>query len=110
MPEEFVVSGGDSKRKQSENVPAGGVVNGQNTVASAGTAEVLASDTTVRSVTIRAHTGNTGEIFVGDLNVSSATGYILSQGEQISLDIDNLIKVYIDAATTADGVSFIGVV
>ena len=81
--------------------------NGQNTVASAGTAEALASALTVSSLTIKALIGNTGIMYVGDSSVAAANGFELNPGDAVSLEIVDLSTVYIDAATTSDGVSFV---
>ena len=85
------------------------IVNGQNAVAAAGTAEALAAATPLRSiVVIKALIGNTGNIFVGDLNVDSANGYVLAQGESVVLSIADLEDIFIDSAVDGDGVSFVG--
>ena len=85
------------------------VYNGQNTVASAGTAEALAtSQALVSGVHVKALNANVGIVYVGDSSVDSATGYELSAGESVFLETDNLADVYIDAATSADGVCYIG--
>lgn len=85
------------------------IYNGQNTVAAAGTAEALASSQAVKSVTIKALSGNTGDIYVGNSDVDNTNGFVLSPGDTISMDIANLATVYIDSATNGDGVSYIGV-
>jgi hypothetical protein len=90
------------------NIKALGTVgSGQKTVTSAGTAEAIASSTAIESVTIKALADNTGNIYVGDSGVDSTNGFVLAAGETVSLDIDNLADVYIDAGTNDDGVSFI---
>ena len=78
----------------------------QATVTTAGT-ELQLADHSCISVTIKAKAANTGNIFVGGSDVSSATGLILAAGEAISLDITNTNLVYIDSATDGDGVSYI---
>jgi len=88
-------------------LPAGTVGNGQNTVASAGTAEALAGSTAIESVTIKALHANTGMIYVGDSGVDSTNGFVLDAGETVSMDVDNLADIYIDADTSTDGVSFL---
>lgn len=80
--------------------------NGSKDVASAGTAVVLAADTTISRVVIRAKDSNTGKIFVGGSGVSSSSGIWLVQTESQEIQIDNLIKVYIDAESDGDGVVF----
>lgn len=79
--------------------------SGQATVTTAGTQVQLASNG-CKSVTVKAKTTNTGNIFVGDLSVDSSTGFILSAGESLSLDISNTDKLWIDSSIDAQGISF----
>jgi hypothetical protein len=91
------------------DVPAA-ALSGQMTVTAAGTAEVLATDTSVQSVTIKALYTNTGYIYVGNLGTAAAaTGFILGANEQVSLDIRNTNLIYIDSSVSIDGVSWIAV-
>ena len=86
----------------------GSVGSGQTSVTAAGTAQQLsATDTPILSVTVKALLGNVGDVYVGGSTVSSSTGFILGQGDGVSLDVDNLTDVYIDAANTADKVCYI---
>jgi hypothetical protein len=102
----------------SGNVPVSGSVttaaptairNGKKTVASAGTAEVIVgSSTTVVGVVIQALESNTGLVYIGDSSVDSTNGMELQAGQATGLAIDNLNKVYVDAAVNGEGVCFIG--
>jgi len=83
------------------------VGSGVQTVTTAGTRVALASTTAIKSVTVRAKSVNTGLIYVGSSIVASSNGFQLSAGETVSIDIDNLSKVYIDSAVNEEGVSFI---
>lgn len=99
------------------------IVAGQKAVTAAGTPEPLATgereNVRVRSVTIRAHTGNGGFIYIGDDTVASTTGYVLSPGETVTLEVEareweagasiNLSRVLVDAAVNGEGVSYIAV-
>lgn len=87
--------------------PASIVGNGLTTVTTAGTAVPISSSTAVKSVTVRALKINTGYIYVGSSSVSSSNGFQLSAQETVSLDIDNLSKVYIDSSVNGEGVTFI---
>lgn len=87
--------------------PATIVGNGKTTVTTAGTSVVLASSTSIVSVTVRALSSNTNKIYVGSSSVSSTNGFQLSPQETVSLDINNLNKVYIDADTNGEGVTWI---
>jgi len=88
-------------------VPADDLGNGQKTVTAAGTAEVLATTTAIISVTIKALRANTGNIYVGDSGVDSANGHVLERGASVSMDVDDLADVYIDADTNGEGVSYL---
>lgn len=85
------------------------IVYGQTTVVGAGTAVVLGSATALTSgVTVKANSDNTGVIYLGGSAVSSSTGFILAAGEERFVEIDDVAKVFIDAGTNDDGVSWIG--
>lgn len=88
------------------------VAHGQQTVATAGTSEALNGGTTEvvpngAGLAIRAHTGNTDEIYVGDGTVSASTGFALGPGESLSLNVSDVADVHIDAAVSGEGVSWI---
>ena len=83
------------------------VGSGVQTVATAGSRVALASTTAIKSVTVRAKSVNTGLIYVGSSIVASSNGFQLSAGETVSIDIDNLSKVYIDSAVNGEGVSYV---
>ena len=83
------------------------VGSGVQTVTTAGTRVALASTTAIKSVTVRAKSVNTGLIYVGSSIVESSNGFQLSSGETVSIDIDNLSKVYIDSAVNGEGVSYV---
>jgi hypothetical protein len=92
----------------SVNLNPGTIVgNGVTTVTTAGTEVALASSTSIKSVTVKALSTNTGFIYVGSSSVSSANGFELSSSETVSIDIDNLSKVYIDSSVNGEGVSYI---
>lgn len=76
--------------------PIGSIGNGKKTVTAAGTAEALAGSTAIKSVTIKALSTNTGNVYVGDSGVDSTNGFQLAKGDTVSLDIDDLADVYID--------------
>lgn len=79
------------------------------TVASAGTAEQLAENVACTGVIITAAVGNTGVVYIGDVNVDSTNGTELAAGEGFSADdngrsLINLSSFYVDAATDGDKV------
>lgn len=82
------------------------VVNGQDTVTAAGTAEQLPTNTAI-AVTIKALPANTGNIFLGDSAVSSANGHVLGAGDAVNVAIDNLNRLWIDSAVNGEGVSWL---
>jgi len=88
------------------------VRDGRKTVAAAGTAEKIASThTACRKLTIMALLTNTDMVVVGGSTVvaSAATrrGIPLSAGMSITLNVDDLQNVYIDAVVSGEGVSYI---
>lgn len=85
------------------------VVYGQKTVTTAGTEVALGASTRLKSgVSIKAMHANTGWIYVGANPVTSATGYVLSAGEEVFVEVGNLSQIYIDASVNGEGVSYIG--
>lgn len=98
------------------------IFSGQKVVTAAGTREPLATgkpnEMRVKTVTIRAHVTNGGDIYVGDDGVSSSVGYILSPGETVTYEVEaeewaqglsvNLTKIFLDAAINGEGVSYTG--
>ena len=91
--------------------PATGIGDGRKVVTTNGT-EVPLSTTSVRvrSLVVTAETDNTNPVTVGGSTVVGALatrrGTPLSAGQSISLDIDDLSKVYIDSITDGEGVTF----
>ena len=93
------------------NNPAGSIGDGRQVVTTAGT-RVQLSTTSVRvkSVAVTAETDNTGVITVGGSTVVAALatrrGTPLAAGATISLDINDLAKVYLDTTVNGDGVTY----
>lgn len=83
---------------------------GRKTIAAAGTAEALASDTPAKKVDIQAELDNTDVIVVGDSNVianlATRKGIALRAGESYSFEIINLSHIYIDAVVNGEGVIY----
>jgi len=82
------------------------VFTGQASVTTAGL-RVQLPDVPCRSASIRARPANTGNVFLGDELVNSATGYILRPADIIDLAIDNLRRLYIDAAVNGEGIAWL---
>ena len=82
--------------------------HGQKAVASAGTAEALAGTQALqRGVLVKALSTNTGLMYVGDEDVDSTNGFELEAGDMTYIEIDDLAKVYVDAAEDGEGVSYV---
>lgn len=85
---------------------------GRKVVTAAGTAEVLVDESTpCKEVTIMSETDNGDLIAIGDENVVAAPGtqvglILLSGGSSVVLKIDNLNKIWIDAGTNGEGVTY----
>ena len=64
-------------------------------------------------LTIRAHTGNSGDVYVGNEGVNSSNGFILGPGESIEIrfepcrDRNEFLDVNVDVATSGDDISSI---
>ena len=82
------------------------VTYGQNTINVAGTREILVTDQGVKSCSMRANTGNTGNLYVGGSNVTLSNGRILDASDPLDVDLDSTGDIYIDADTSGDGYSF----
>jgi hypothetical protein len=60
-------------------------------------------------VTVKARAQNTGLVYVGDGSVTSGNGFQLSPGDSVSVDIDNVNRLWIDAAVANEGVTMLAV-
>lgn len=86
--------------------------DGRKTVSSAGTAEALvASSTPCKRVHVQGLEANTGTVVVGGSTVVATSGtrrgIALVAGQAVTIQIDDLAKVYVDAVVTGEGVSFV---
>jgi hypothetical protein len=79
------------------------------TVTTSGTRVALAASQSVKSLSIKALSSNTGTIYVGDSSVTSANGFRLLANESVSIDLANLNTVNIDSSVNGEGVCYIGV-
>ncbi len=87
-------------------------MSGEKTVTVAGTAEALASTQQVKSVTIIAKAGNSGQVYVGASDVDNTTNDGLDAGEVLSFDAHgvDLADLFIDVDNSGEGVDFYAVV
>jgi hypothetical protein len=85
--------------------------DGNATLSAAGTRQPLAVSTPCGKVIISAGENNTGDIVVGGVTVVGASdttrrGAVLLPGASITLEIDDLSKVWFDGTNTGDTVSY----
>jgi hypothetical protein len=90
-------------------------VSGEKTVAAAGTRErLVAASLKVKSVTIVARSTNTGQIYVGGVDVASTTNFGLDASESVTFTTPekhyiDLFEIYLDASVNGDDVDFYAV-
>lgn len=85
--------------------------DGNATLTAAGTRQQLAPSTPCAKLTITASPNNSGDIVVGSSAVVGASdttrrGTPLVSGASLTLDIDDLGKVWFDGTNTGDAVSY----
>lgn len=88
-----------------------GLGSGRKIVTAAGTRVTLAASTAAKYVVITAETDNTGVVVVGSAAgviaaLATREGTPLSAGDSISLPVDNLADVGLDAMVNGDGVTY----
>jgi len=85
--------------------------HGQTDNDTAGTAVILFTAAHSIEVIVKAKSTNDGMVFVGDSDVTTATGYILDAGEEVTIKLDHLSdSIYFDVDTSGEGVSYLTVV
>lgn len=99
----------------SNSTTPGSIICGRQTVTTAGTRVQLSTTATpILQVAITAETDNTNPVTVGDSTVVGALatrkGTPLAAGATIVLAVNDLSKVYIDAITNTEGVTYTAVV
>jgi hypothetical protein len=87
-------------------IPASAVYTGRTPVVTAGV-RVQLPDIPARSVSILALAGNAGEVYLGDVTVNATIGFPLAAGDGVDLAIDNLRRLYLDAANNGDAIAFL---
>jgi len=98
----------------SSNTP-GSIISGRQTVTTGGTAVQLSTTATpILEVAVTAETDNTNPVTVGASTVVGALatrkGTPLAAGETVVLAVNDLSKVYIDAVTNTEGVTYTAIV
>ncbi len=80
-------------------------ISGQITVTTAGT-EIQGGNIALdNGVYVRALTGNTGVVYVGNDGagaIASTNGYQLNKGEAVRIQVANLNELWFDSATNGD--------
>lgn len=87
------------------------VVSGTIKVTSAGTRVQAAHKDNVKTVTFKARSDNTGDVYLGGSDVSSTDGMTIIPGESVVIEVRNPVSTsqfYADAANNNDQVDFIG--
>lgn len=79
---------------------------GTKNVTTAGTAEALATTTTVSSCLLRARSTNTGNVYVGDSSVDSTWPYLRAR-DTFTADIGDPAEVFLDVDTNGEGVTYV---
>ncbi len=84
-------------------------LSGKKIVAVAGTPAPLGSQLVAGLLCVRALTGNTGLVYLGDAaSAASASGYPLLPGDQVVFrQVSNLGAVWVDAAVSGEGVAWL---
>ena len=89
------------------------LIASEKTVAAAGTAEALvAASQRVKSLTLIAKTGNTGQLYIGGSDVAAATNDGIAPGDTLIVPADNwldLNDVYVDVDVSGEGVEIYAV-
>lgn len=86
--------------------------DGLKLVTTAATREALVASTTpCKSVVITAKQTNTGTVVVGGATVVAASGATrrgtpLNPGDSVSINIDDLAKIYLDVTVNGEGVTY----
>lgn len=82
--------------------------SGKVTVATAGTRVQFPAGALTSGVVIAAPDSNPGIVYVGDSTVDSTNGFQLDPGDSVPLEIDALDSIWVDAASNASVVTFLG--
>lgn len=88
------------------------IETGQDTVTTAGNAVQLNGGTSISvpdgaSVAVRANSDNTGTVYIGDSTVSASTGFEKTPGDGVSINVEDVSSIYVDADNSGDGVSWL---
>jgi len=93
-------------------IPGIVLVSGEKTVAATGTRERLRNTLRVKGAVIIAKAGNAGQVYVGDVTVTTATNDGLDAGESLTLTAVqwmDLADIWLDVDTNGEGVDYYAV-
>jgi uncharacterized Zn-binding protein involved in type VI secretion len=62
-----------------------------------------------RMVTVKAHNGNLGNVYIGGSSVAPNSGFELGAGESLTILVDNANKVYCIASPSGQRISWIAI-
>jgi hypothetical protein len=89
-----------------DSIPTG--VNGQGTVGTTSAFLSPVNHKLLSGVIVKALSDNAGTVYVGFGDVTTATGFPLSAGDSVPLNIEELHKVKIIASEASQGFAFLG--
>lgn len=97
-------------RERQGNWPT--IEHGQDTVSTAGSPVALNGGTSLSvpegaSVSVRANSDNAGTVYIGDSSVSASTGFEKTAGDGLTLNVEDVSTIHVDADNGGDGVSWI---
>ncbi len=69
----------------------------------------LGSGALTQGVVVRAITGNTDYVYMGDMSVDQTNGYPLSPGESVTVVVDDLAHAYVyNRSGSTQNIAFVG--
>jgi len=81
---------------------------GRATIAVINTAVALAAvSTPIQRVRVKALSGNTQAVYVGDNTVTSANGFPLAANVEVELFVNDLARVYINGGVVGEGIAYV---
>lgn len=87
------------------------LLTGQVKIATANTAEqfTAASTPLTQGILVQALGANVGKVYVGDIGVTSSTGWELQPGQPVEWPVNNVDLLYVVGANVSDGVCWSGI-
>lgn len=79
---------------------------GQLTLTGTGTPQAFESDLIAGEVILKAPTGNSQILYIGNSVVTSGTGFLLDKGDTVELIVSNMKNIYV-TGTSGDVVTYI---